>query len=156
MTIFKDARDHPIRAFAVLCVAAIAAYLMWMGFRVNETLAGPGWCRTALGAEKASATDGTIKGLDACVGLLTIQLRSLATNSHILLGSLALCLVTLIVVVIAGARLAGKFKDAELNLSRDEGPTPVTVANPPTAPVPTTATPPEPTGPAMPEPGVTP
>lgn len=119
-TILQDARDHPIRAFAVICVAAIAGYVGYMGYRLNETLSGPGWCRTALGAEKASSTDGTIKGLDACVGLLTIQLKSLATNSHILLGSLALCLVTLIVVVIAGARLAGKFRDAELNLGRDE------------------------------------
>lgn len=152
MNILKDARDHPIRAFAVVCVAVIAGYIGYMGYRLNETLSGPGWCRTALGAEKASSTDGTIKGLDACVGLLTIQLRSLATNSHILFGSLALCLVTLIVVVIAGARLAGKFKDAELNISRDESPTPVVVTNPPTAPVPTTATPPVPTGPAMPEP----
>lgn len=119
MTLPKDFRDHPVRAFAVVCVAVIAAFIGWMAYRVNETLAGPGWCRTALGAEKASPTDGTIKGLDACVGLMTVQLKSLATNSHILFGSLALCLVTLIVVVIAGARLAGKFKDAELNLGRD-------------------------------------
>lgn len=147
MRILKDARDHPIRAFAVLCVAIIAGFLMWMGYRVNETLAGPSWCRTALGAEKASSSDGTIKGLDACVGLLTIQLKSLATNSHILLGSLALCLVVLIAVVIAGARVAGKFHDAEVNIGRDDGSLPVTVTNPPSEPVPTI-----PTGPAMPEP----
>lgn len=96
---------NPIRLTAVVIVAIIAGYVMWMGYSLNETLAGPGWCRTALGAEKASATDGTIKGLDACVGLLTIQLRSLATNSHILFGVVALCLLVLIVIVIAGARL---------------------------------------------------
>lgn len=97
---------NPIRGFAVLTVAVIAAYIMWMGYRLNEVLAGPGWCRTALGAEKSSATDGTVKGLDACVSLLTIQLRSLAVNSHILFGVVAMCLLTLIVIVIAG----GKFK----------------------------------------------
>lgn len=96
-------RDHPIRFFAVVCVAGIAIYIGWMANKINEILSGPGWCRVALGAEKASPdnAEGTIKGLQACVGLLTIQLKSLATNSHILFGSLALCLVTLIVIVIA-------------------------------------------------------
>lgn len=115
---------NPIRGFAVLCVAVIAAYIMWMGYRVNETLSGPGWCKTALGAEKVSATDGTIKGLDACVGLLTIQLKSLATNSHILFGVVAMCLLTLIVIVIAGGRLqleAGKGGvKANMSSSEDE------------------------------------
>lgn len=96
---------NPIRAVAVVCVAITSAYIMWMGWKLNETLSGPGWCRTALGAEKSSATDGTIKGLDACVGLLTIQLKSIATNSHILFGVVALCLLTLIVIVIAGGKL---------------------------------------------------
>jgi hypothetical protein len=87
-----------IRAFAVICVAVTSAYVMWMGYRLNETLSGPGWCATALGAGKASSADGTpIKGLEACVGLLTIQLKSISTNSHILLGSVALCLSVLIV-----------------------------------------------------------
>jgi hypothetical protein len=119
MKLPQDFRDHPIRAFAVLCVAAIAIYIGYMGWQLNDTLAGPGWCKAALGAEKASSTDGTIKGLDACVGLLTIQLKSLSTNSHILFGSLALCLLTLIVVVIAGAKLAGKFADAQIDISAD-------------------------------------
>jgi hypothetical protein len=102
-------------------VAVTSAYVMWLGNKVNDTLSGPGWCRTALGAEKASSTDGTIKGLDACVGLLTIQLKSLSTNSHILLGTIALCLAVLIIIVVAerevhrrgrggskGERLAGR------------------------------------------------
>lgn len=97
---------NPIRVAALVCVAVTSAFLMWMAYRVNETLSGPGWCRTALGAEKASPTDGTVKGLDACVGLLTIQLKSLATNSHILFGVIALCLLVLIVIVIAGGKLS--------------------------------------------------
>lgn len=101
----KDLFQHPIRFFAVLCVALIACYIGYMGYRVNETLAGPGWCRTALGAEKASSTEGAIKGLDACVGLLTIQLKSLATNSHILFGVMAGCLLVLVVIVIAGGKV---------------------------------------------------
>lgn len=123
MKIPADFRDHPIRAFAVVCVAIIAVYIGYMGYRLNETLSGPGWCRTALGAEKASSTDGTIKGLDACVGLLTIQLKSLATNTHILFGSLALCLLTLIVIVIAKGKLdvdlPKKFGGGGLHLSEN-------------------------------------
>jgi hypothetical protein len=140
-----------IRGFAVFCVAITSAYVMWMGYQLNETLSGPGWCRTALGAEKSSATDGTIKGLDACVGLLTIQLKSLATNSHILLGSIALCLSVLIIIVVAGARFSGEAPGGfKANVSPADEPLEVTVTNPPSQPVPTT------TGPAMPPPGVTP
>jgi hypothetical protein len=136
-----------IRGFAVICVAVTSAYVMYMGWLLNETLSGPGWCRTALGAEKSSTTDGTIKGLDACVGLLTIQLKSLSTNSHILLGSIALCLSVLIIIVIAGARFSGEAPGGfKANVSPADEPLPVTVVNPPDAPVPVDA------GPSMPEP----
>jgi hypothetical protein len=95
-----------IKSFAVVCVAVIGAYVMWLGYRVNETLAGPTWCATAIGANRADK-DSKIDVAGSCVNLLTIQLRSLATNSHILLGTVALCLVVLIVIVVAGARLSG-------------------------------------------------
>jgi multidrug efflux pump subunit AcrB len=96
---------NPIRLFAVLCVGCIAGFIMWTASWVLAVLASPGWCRTALGAEKVSGSDGTIKGLDACVGLLTIQLKALAANSYIFGGVMALCLLVLIVIVIAGAKL---------------------------------------------------
>lgn len=139
-----------VRAFAVFCVAVTSAYVMVMGYRLNETLSGPGWCRTALGAEKSSSTDGTIKGLDACVGLLNIQLKSLATNSHILLGSIALCLSVLIIIVVAGARFSGEAGAFKANVSPADEPIEVTVTNPPQQPVPTA--PVVPVGPAMPPP----
>lgn len=113
---------NPIRAFAVLCVAVIATYLMWFGFVLTETLRSPRWCATALGAEKASADGKTQDGLKACIELLQIQLNSLALNSHINLGALAACLVVLIVIVIAGARLDAAISKGNLNfnLSREE------------------------------------
>lgn len=141
-----------IRAFAVLCVAVIAGYVMLLGNKVNDTLSGPGWCRTALGAEQASSTDGTIKGLDACVGLLTIQLKSLATNSHILLGTVALCLLVLIVIVVAGAKFSGEGFGAKLDIERGDAPLPVQVTNQPENPVPVAQSPDPPLGPSMPEP----
>lgn len=110
---------NPIRVAALVCVAVTSAFLMWMAYRVNETLSGPSWCRTALGAEKVSVTDGTIKGLDACVGLLTIQLKSLSTNSHILFGTIALCLLVLIVIVIAGGKLS--FQATKTGVSANVG-----------------------------------
>jgi hypothetical protein len=141
-----------IRTFAVICVAVTSAYVMWLGNKVNDTLSGPGWCRTALGAEKASSTDGTIKGLDACVGLLTIQLKSLSTNSHILLGTIALCLAVLIIIVVANARFTGEVgpTGAKGEVAPADDPVPVVVQQPSDAPVPVTPTPEPPSGPAMP------
>lgn len=112
---------NPIRLFAVICVAVTSGFVMVMSYRLLNVLSGPGWCATALGAGKASSQDGTVKGLDACVGLLTIQLKSLATNSFIFGGVVALCLLTLIVIVIAGARLDLKASSSgvEANMSRD-------------------------------------
>lgn len=113
-----------VRGFALICVAVASAYVMWLGNKVNDTLSGPGWCATALGAGKASAGNAPVKGLEACVGLLTIQLRSLSISSHILLGTVALCLVVLIVIVVAGAKFSGKVSDtgAEIDLGKDGDP----------------------------------
>lgn len=129
---------NPIRAFAVLCVAVTSAFVMYMSFRLLNVLSGPGWCRTALGAEKASPTDGTIKGLDACVGLLTIQLKSLANNSYIFGGVIALCLLTLIVIVIAGGRLSVKVSKDGGDVDIGKEAIPVKVTNAPEQPVPVT------------------
>ncbi len=112
---------NPIRGFAVLCVAAIAAYIMWMGYRVNETLSGPGWCGKAIGADRADQ-DSKLDVAASCVGLLTIQLRSVSTTSLIYAGSLCLCLVALIVIVIAGGKLSLSASKAGVNanMGRDE------------------------------------
>lgn len=114
---------NPIRAAALAVVAITSAYVMWMGYRLNETLSGPGWCSKALGADRAD-TDSKIDVAASCVGLLTIQLKSIATNSHILFGVVALCLLVLIVIVIAGGRLSLKAsKDGvDANMGRDAAP----------------------------------
>lgn len=139
---------NPIRAFAVLCVACIAVYIGWMGYRLNETLSSPGWCSKALQAEKISAQN--FGGLTACVELLTIQLKSLAMNSHILFGVMAGCLLVLIVIVIAGGKVS--FNVSRTGAAANIGDaTPVQVVNPPSEPIPTTPAP-APLGPAMSEP----
>lgn len=116
--------QNPIRGFAVLCVAVTSGFVMVMSYRLLNVLSGPGWCATALGAGKASSHDGSpIKGLEACVGLLTIQLKSLADNSYIFGGVIALCLLTLIVIVIAGGKLdfAGP-ANTHINLQGNDAP----------------------------------
>jgi hypothetical protein len=96
-------REHPIRAIAVICVAIIGAYVMWMGWLHTDILKDPNWCNKAIQAERI--TPGTsFQGLTACVDLLKIQLNAEATNSHIYAGSAAITLVALIVIVIAQGR----------------------------------------------------
>lgn len=107
MTIRESLRNHPIRAFALLCVAATSAFLAYLALRLIEVLSSPTWCSTALQAERITAKDSFV-GLTACVELLKIQLTALALNSQIVIATFAMCLAVLVVIVIAGARLAGK------------------------------------------------
>lgn len=131
---------NPISLFAVLCVAATAIFLGYMAYQLLQVLTSPSWCASAIQAEKISPGN-TYVGLTTCVSLLTIQLQAVATGFHISLGAYALTLVVLIVVVVAGARASGKLPGGvEFNISSDD-PTPVTVVNPPSAPVPTTEAP---------------
>jgi hypothetical protein len=141
---------NPIRLFAVICVAATSVFVMAMSNKLTNILSSPEWCGKALQAEKISSQN--FGGLTACVDLLKIQLNSVAHVSLIYAGVIALCLLTLIVIVIAGARLDLKAnKDGiQANMDRSDAPQPVVVTNEPSDPVPTTAAPP--TGPAMPEP----
>lgn len=97
--------QNPIRGFAVLCVAVIATFIMAMRYRQLEVLASPDWCNRALKAEQL-AESSRFDAAMACVGLQTIQIRSIATNSLVDGGTLALCLLVLIVIVIAGGKLS--------------------------------------------------
>lgn len=110
---------NSIRTFALVCVAATSAYIMYMGWWINTTLAAPQWCARALGAGNIAGKDKTVQGLDGCIDLLKIQLNSLAWNSHILFGVVALCLLVLIVIVIAGGRVS--FKASKEGVEGDIG-----------------------------------
>jgi hypothetical protein len=103
MNVREDLRTHPIRAFALLCVACTSAFLGVMAWKLVDVLSSPNWCSTALQAERISNQN--FGGLTACTELLKIQLKALAINSHVVLSVFALCLLVLIVIVIAGGRL---------------------------------------------------
>lgn len=100
-------KDTPVRFFALICVAATSGFMAYLALLLIDTLSSPTWCSTALQAERITQKDSFV-GLTACVDLLKIQLLALATNSKIVIGTFALCLGVLVVIVIAGARLAGK------------------------------------------------
>lgn len=122
-----------IKALAVVCAGVTSAFLMAMAWTLNTTLSGPGWCATAFGAGKATGTE-PIKGLDACVGLMTIQLQSLALNSHIVMVTFSLCLAVLVIVVLAGARFSADTKFGKVDV--EQAPVPVEVRQPADSPVP--------------------
>lgn len=100
------AQRNTIRTFALICVAAASLYVGVMGWWITTTLASPSWCARALGAGSISGKDRTVMGLDGCIDLLKVQLKSLGWNSHILFGVVALCLLVLMVIVIAGGRVS--------------------------------------------------
>lgn len=97
--------NNPIRVAALICVAATSAFIMWMSYRLVEILSAPDWCARAINAERLSATRAT-SSLELCKELLLKQVGSLAINSHIYAGVIALCLLVLIVIVIAGGKLS--------------------------------------------------
>ena len=119
--LLRTIAKNPISSFAILCVAATAVFLGYMTARMANVLESPNWCGTAIQAEKISPGT-TYVGLTTCVELLTIQLQALATGFHISVGSFALTLIVLIVVVIAGARASFKISQQgiEGNVSKHE------------------------------------
>ena len=117
MSVPHIVRENPIRAFALLCVAATSAFLGYLALVLIDTLSSPTWCSTALQAERITQKDSFV-GLTACVDLLKIQLTSLALNSQIVIGTFAMCLGVLIVIVIAGAKFSGKLPGGpEINVA---------------------------------------
>lgn len=127
---------NTIRTYAVVVVSITSAFIIGMCIWLTKILAAPEWCGRALGAEKASPGR-TLEGLKACITLMGDQVNALAWNSHIYASTIALCLLVLMVIVIAGGHIS--FKADKTGLSGDIGsddPTPVTVVNPPSDPVP--------------------
>jgi hypothetical protein len=116
---------NPIRAAALIVVAITSAYVMWMGWWHTQILSSPDWCAKAIQAGRITP-NASFQGLTTCTALLTIQLKATATNSHIYAGVVALCLLVLVVIVIAGGKLS--FKADETGVGADIGSSSVPVA----------------------------
>lgn len=95
---------NKVLAFALVCVAASSAFVMYQQYRITDILAAPDWCVRAINAEKLSSPR-TSSAFESCVSLLDKQVGSLATSNHIYAGIIALCLLVLIVIVVAGGKL---------------------------------------------------
>lgn len=141
---------NTIRTFALICVAITSVFIMAMSFWLTKIIAAPEWCARAINAEKL-AESRQASSVQLCKDLLLEQVNALANNSHIYSGSIALCLVALMLIVVAGGRLSFSASKAGVsgNIARDDPgdadlPTPVTVVNPPSNPVPTAEAPPAP------------
>ena len=111
--------ENPIRAFALLCVAVTSGFLGVVIWRLIGIISSPDWCSRALQAERITPGN-TFAGLTACVDILKMQVGSLAQVLTISVGTLALCLGVLVVIVIAGAKLAGKIFGQEIDVARQD------------------------------------
>lgn len=110
--------ENPIRAFALLCVACVSGFFGYLAVWLINIISSPDWCGKALQADRITPGN-TFVGLVACMDLLKMQVGALARTLLIVMGTFALCLGVLVVIVIAGARLAGKLFGNEIDVSRD-------------------------------------
>lgn len=109
--------ENPIRAFALVCVAGTSGFLGYVNLKLIDLLSSPGWCAKAIQAERITPGD-TFVGLTGCIDILKIQLNALAKVLLINSGTFALCLVVLVVIVVAGARLIGKLFGNEIDIDQ--------------------------------------
>lgn len=101
--------NHPprntIRTFALICVAITSIFVMGMSIWSQWLVGMVDWCGKVIGS--AAYTDGrpdfAIKG---CVELMQSQIGALANNGLIFGGVVALCLLALMVIVVAGGKLS--------------------------------------------------
>lgn len=111
------APKHTIRTFALVCVGVTSVFLMSMIIWYTMLLAGRDWCARAIGA--AQQSDRPETAISSCYTLLTQQVEALAWNSHIFVAIIALCLLVLMVIVVAGGRLS--FTGSKDGISADIG-----------------------------------
>lgn len=113
---------NTIRSWALAAVAVTSIAVIGAAAWLIDLLAAPDWCARAMGAaEDANARPEF--AVNGCFELLRRQVDALAINSHIVLGTLALCLAVLVVIVLAGGRLSFKASKAglETDIGQDRG-----------------------------------
>lgn len=111
-----------VRIFALTCVAATSAYVMWQGWRLVDILAAPTWCSRAINASNEG--DQPEFAVSGCFSLLKDQVAALAVTTHIYAGVIAFCLAALMVIVVANGRASGKGPGGfELDIGGNREPT---------------------------------
>lgn len=111
---------HVIASWALLAVAITTGALIYFAYDKTEHLSAPDWCaRVGWAADKGQRPESAIEG---CYSLMSRQIEALAIDSHIAHGSIAIALLVLVVIVLAGGRLSfrGGKDGVDLDISRDE------------------------------------
>jgi hypothetical protein len=97
---------NSIRTYALVAVSLTSVGLIGFSIWLIYLLGVSDWCGRAVGAAKS--TDRPEFAVSGCFTLLQQQVSALTINSFISLGTLALCLAVLVVIVIAGGKLSFK------------------------------------------------
>lgn len=97
---------NSIRAWALVAVAVTSGALIAFAAWLIDLLSGPDWCGRAIGAERASGKPRSQESVDGCLSLMHEQVHALALNSHLAIGTIALSLLVLVVIVLAGGKLS--------------------------------------------------
>lgn len=138
-----------VLGFALLCVGVTSGFVMYMSVWMTKLLSDPSWCDRAIGAAKENAAGRPESAFGGCFALLTQQMSALAINSFIFAGVIALCLLVLMLIVVAGGKMSfsGTREGLSMNIAgRDEAPAPPSVVTTTTqTSVATPASPPAPT-----------
>jgi hypothetical protein len=114
-----------VKKWALIAVAVTSTALIGFAAWLIYLLAIPDWCGRAIGATK-SADARAEYAVGGCFNLLNKQVSALSINSFIALGTLALCLAVLTVIVLADARL--NLKASRSGVEADVGRNPVEAA----------------------------
>lgn len=96
---------NTIRTFALVCVAITTAFVIAMSVWLTRTLANTDWCGKVVGSA-AYANGRPDFAINGCVSVMRDQIAALANNSLIFGGVVALCLLALMVIVVAGGKLS--------------------------------------------------
>jgi hypothetical protein len=102
---FFEITQNKVLAFALLCVAISSGFVMYMQVTLVHTLSSPDWCARAINAEKLATVRGQ-SSIGICAALFDKQLGTLGIGLLINAGTVALCLLVLMVIVVAGGRLS--------------------------------------------------
>ena len=103
-------------------ITSICAFLLAAGWRMIGILSDHSWCSTVVNEVKNLKDQvNTVSVFNSCYSLLVLQIQALAFDSKIILSVIALCLLILVTIVLADARLALNFdKDgAKINIDDD-------------------------------------
>lgn len=113
-------KSQTIRRFALACAAVTSVFLIYLSYWLVQLLATGNWCSRAIGASEYvdGRPDYAVRG---CFTLLHEQVHALANTLYISVGILALCLLVLMVIVVAGGRIqfSASKSGAQVNMGRD-------------------------------------